>query len=71
MSFLDNLPPRQVKNPNLEKKEGGVDNCPYDNDTSNFPAPIANDTSKQNVGGHTSKSQCTFFDPKITLNQSN
>ena len=46
MSFMDNLPPRQAKYPNLEGKDGGVDNSPYGNDTSNFPTPTANDTYK-------------------------
>ncbi len=70
MSFLGNCPPRQVKHPNLEEKEGGADDSPYENDTSNFPAPIANENSKKNMGEHTSKHQVTFQAPKThTLNQ--
>jgi len=45
MHFRDKSPPRQVKRPNLEGKEGGVDNGPYDNDASNFVAPTANGTN--------------------------
>ena len=43
--FFDNSPPRQVKRPNLERNEGGVDNGSYDNDDSNLPAPTRNDTT--------------------------
>ena len=43
--FLDNSPPRQVKRPNLERNEGGVDNGSYDNDDSNFSALTVNGTT--------------------------
>lgn len=58
--FLDNSPPRQVKRPNLERNEGGVDNGSYDNDDSNFPAPTRNDTTYQGVCDHTSMQQGIF-----------
>jgi len=65
MHFLGNSPPRRVKRPNLEGKEGGVDNGPYDNDASNFPAPTANGTNYQGACGHTSMQQGIFCAPKI------
>ena len=42
MHFVEDLPPGQVEDPDLEGKEGDVDNGPYDNDVSNFSTPTIN-----------------------------
>ena len=42
MHFVEGLPPGQVEDPDLEGKEGDVDNGPYDNDVSNFSTPTIN-----------------------------
>ena len=36
MRFVEGLPPGQAKDPDLEGKEGDVDNDQYDNNVSNF-----------------------------------
>ena len=60
MLLLDNSRPRQVKPPNLERNEGGVDNGSYDNDGSNAPAFTANDTIYHGVCEHTHMLQGIF-----------
>ena len=42
MHFMESLPPGQVEDPDLEGKDGYVDNGPYDKDVSNFSTPKIN-----------------------------